>query len=481
MALSFMSKAFSQNFLGIQSSNWSGVNGVYFNPASLADGRYRQHVNASCFGFATSTNAAKFELPFSFLNLVTNNVPDQYKNPAGGIDWDAAWFKVDKSSVAKYINVNLEFRGPGFMTRLGKKNAVAISTRTRLNFSVNNVNQQLIDFAIGAIDTGLNSVRSINNNSFTMNSHAYQEISGSFARVVKNEGALYLKLGVTAKYLMGIASGNIQNREIDARLAATDDTLIFNRTDIEVNHSNIGYLDNFSQAGILSFLLPRFNQINGSGLGFDAGAIFEYRPELTDGLTSKNKYLFKGGLSLMDIGTINMKQDITRYSASNSSPVKLYADSAFSAAFAQGTDSGLAHIKRFAEQNLNYKQGASKYVVNLPMTLGVQLDWNIFKWFYLGANWNQSLVSIKSVSIRRPSSFSLIPRIETKLFELAIPVQVYDDYKQFGLGIFTRIGPVFLGSDNLLQSITGNSINGFDFYFGVSTGIPAKKARKKKD
>ena len=120
MALSFMSKAFSQNFLGIQSSNWSGVNGVYFNPASLADGRYRQHVNASCFGFATSTNAAKFELPFSFLNLVTNNVPDQYKNAAGGIDWDAAWFKVDKSSVAKYINVNLEFRGPGFMTRLGK-------------------------------------------------------------------------------------------------------------------------------------------------------------------------------------------------------------------------------------------------------------------------------------------------------------------------------------------------------------------------
>ena len=130
---------------------------------------------------------------------------------------------------------------------------------------------------------------------------------------------------------------------------------------------------------------------------------------------------------------------------------------------------------------MNYKQGASKYVVNLPMTLGVQLDWNIFKWFYVGANWNQSLVSIKSVSIRRPSSFSLIPRIETKLFELAIPVQVYDDYKQFGLGIFTRIGPVFLGSDNLLQSITGNSINGFDFYFGVSTGIPAKKARKKKD
>jgi hypothetical protein len=90
------------------------------------------------------------------------------------------------------------------------------------------------------------------------------------------------------------------------------------------------------------------------------------------------------------------------------------------------------------------------------------------------------LVSKKAVAFRRPSSVSLIPRFETRGLEFAMPVLVYDDYQQFGLGFFTRIGPVYLGSDNLIKSLSGNSINGIDFYFGVSTGISAKRSKKKK-
>lgn len=114
------------------------------------------------------------------------------------------------------------------------------------------------------------------------------------------------------------------------------------------------------------------------------------------------------------------------------------------------------------------------------MTLSIQLDYNVFKWLYIGANWNQSLISKKAIAFRRPSSLSLIPRLETRGLEIAMPVLVYDDYKQFGLGFFTRIGPVYLGSDNLINSLSGNSINGLDFYFGVSTGISAKRSKKKK-
>ncbi len=470
----------AQNFLGLQSSNWAGVNFMYSNPAGLADGRHRQHVNASCFGFSTSTNALRLETPFTFMQLVRNKVPSQYKNSSGQIAWNSSWFKQDNSNSKKYLHANLEWRGPSIMTRLGKKNAVGFSMRTKFNFSINNVDQKLIDFAISSIDSGSNAVRSINNNSFTINSHAYQEVAGSFARVLINKESAYLKVGLTGKYLMGIASANITNRGIDAELSASDDTLFINSSDVEIAHSNVDYLDKFSNNGIGSFLLPSFRNINGSGLGFDVGAIFEWRPRLTDPITSNNRYLFKAGMSLLDIGSISMKQDLTKYSASNLNRVTFAADSAFANAFAQSTDSGLSYLRSYAENNLNYKEGSSSYLINLPMTLSIQLDYNVFKWLYIGANWNQSLISKKAIAFRRPSSLSLIPRLETRGLEIAMPVLVYDDYKQFGLGFFTRIGPVYLGSDNLINSLSGNSINGLDFYFGVSTGISAKRSKKKK-
>lgn len=470
----------AQNFLGLQSSNWAGVNFMYSNPAGLADGKHRQHLNASCFGFSTSTNALSLETPFTFMQLARNKVPSQYKNASGGIAWSSSWFKQDNSTSKKYFNANLEWRGPSLMTRIGKKNAVGFSMRTKFNFSINNIDQKLIDFVVSSIDSGSNEVRSINNNSFTLNSHAYQEIAGSFARVLMNKESAYLKVGVTGKYLMGIASANITNRGINAEFSAGDDTIFINNSDVEVSHSNVDYLDKFSNNGIGSFLLPNFRNINGSGLGFDVGAIFEWRPRLTDPITSNNRYLFKAGMSLLDIGSISIKQNLTKYSASNLNRVVFSGDSAFASAFVQGTDSGLAYLKRYAQNNLNYKKGSSTYLVNLPMTLSVQLDYNVFKWFYVGANWNQSLVSKKAVAFRRPSSVSLIPRFETRGLEFAMPVLVYDDYQQFGLGFFTRIGPVYLGSDNLIKSLSGNSINGIDFYFGVSTGISAKRSKKKK-
>ena len=116
---------FAQNFLGLQSSNWAGVNYVYSNPAGLADGRHRQHANFSTVGFSTSTNAFKVETPFTFMQLITSSIPSQYKNSSGGLAWDPAWFKLNNSKKNRYLNANLEWRGPAFMTRIGKQNAIA--------------------------------------------------------------------------------------------------------------------------------------------------------------------------------------------------------------------------------------------------------------------------------------------------------------------------------------------------------------------
>jgi hypothetical protein len=50
-----------------------------------------------------------------------------------------------------------------------------------------------------------------------------------------------------------------------------------------------------------------------------------------------------------------------------------------------------------------------------------------------------------------------------------------NDYRTGRIGLYLRVGPVFVGSDNLIGQIKSNNIYGADFYFGISTGITKSK------
>jgi len=111
----------------------------------------------------------------------------------------------------------------------------------------------------------------------------------------------------------------------------------------------------------------------------------------------------------------------------------------------------------------------------MPTTLNFQFDYNVFKNLYVGVNWSQDLRGKLISGIRKPSYFMLIPRFESKLIEVSMPIGLMNDYRTPRIGAFVRIGPVFVGSDNLIGQIRSNSYYGADFYFGISTGIPSKK------
>jgi hypothetical protein len=76
--------------------------------------------------------------------------------------------------------------------------------------------------------------------------------------------------------------------------------------------------------------------------------------------------------------------------------------------------------------------------------------------------------------MRSTSMLSIIPRIESKGFEFSMPITLSENYKNFYVGAYTRIGPVFFGSDNLggLLNVSSNSeFRGADIYGGISIGI----------
>jgi hypothetical protein len=63
------------------------------------------------------------------------------------------------------------------------------------------------------------------------------------------------------------------------------------------------------------------------------------------------------------------------------------------------------------------------------------------------------------------------------LFELALPIGLMNDYRNGRIGVYCRVGPVFVGSDNLIGQLKGKNIYGSDLYIGISAGITGKKKK----
>lgn len=473
----YLAVANAQQLTGLQFSNFNGVHAIYTNPAGIADARFRKHSNIATTAVMFANDYARMELPFTFKQWVLGSVPEAYKNQNGNIDWQGSWVKENLNGKPKNLFVGVENRGPAFMNRLGKNGAFAVASRTRAAFQLSQVSEPLIQFGKSVLDNQ-NNISQIPDSRFTMNFNAYQEVSFTLAHVLFNKKIHYAKVGGTAKYLMGLGSGYVINNGFEMNKLGKDSFLV-KHSDIAVGYTQ-GALRNRFSRGIYQWSFPTVTDILGDGIGWDAGIIYEYRPNRTDFLTSKNRYLWKLSMSLMDMGSITYGKNARTFRILNQSPVLVHMDSGFGAAFAQNIDSGIQYAKSFAQKNMNYEAGSGKITVSVPSTFNVQFDWNLIKWLYVGVNWSQAVVSRRDIAFRRPSSLIVIPRLENKWIECAMPLCLYNDYKNIGMGWFTRIGPIFFGTDNLLKSIKSNSYSGLDFYLGLNTGLGSKKAKKKR-
>ena len=117
---------------------------------------------------------------------------------------------------------------------------------------------------------------------------------------------------------------------------------------------------------------------------------------------------------------------------------------------------------------------SSGFSTTLPSAFNLQADIRFTKYFYTSLYWNQSLKGNNTTGMRSTSMLSIIPRIESKGFEFSMPITLSENYKNFYVGAYTRIGPVFFGSDNLggLLNVSSNSeFRGADIYGGISIGI----------
>jgi hypothetical protein len=451
--------ASAQEFAGIRTSNYAGVSSVFVNPANIADSRYRWSFSLLNVGTFVGNDKASFSLKDIGRTLDLDSLKNQiFSDKAGSSNGFAS----------------IAVQGPSVYFNLDRKSALALTTRARVMTNIVEIDgklaKQLID---GDDDSGLPyTIASANN--MIANANGWTEFGLSYAREIFSKGAHYLKGGLTLKYLAGAANASIQidrlNATLDADLLRQDAYLTNSSGRIGLNFGGINFED-VEATDLLAF--------KSTGFGADLGLVYEYRPAGSADLQRRdlNKYKFRIGAALLDVGSINYERDVARsggYSIRINPSQRFFLNTLSEASVDDFKDTLNRYPQFFTPDAAN---NATRYRVAMPSTLQLNADYHLNKGFYINLASQLSLIknTTKTESSQYFNSLVLTPRLESKGFGLYVPL-MYNSLTEFTAGASFRWGSFFFGSGSVLSAAFGNS-KAADFFFGFHIGSRQKESK----
>jgi outer membrane protein OmpA-like peptidoglycan-associated protein len=444
-ALASFCSANAQSYLGYVPDNYAGVQGVLFNPSSIVDSRFKTDINL-----------------FSISSSVTNDaygvkIFDVFKD---GYDFD---LEAKKSfSNANNAAFNTDVMGPSVMFNIAPKHSLAIFTRARAFVNVVGVNGQVINDVTKDSKT---SFPEATVGSFNGVGNSWGELGLSYAAVLFQSGEHFLKGGITAKYLQGVANYHIQGNDVK----------------LEFNQNILPQLSTYETQGSAIYGSSQDFATNSDididsksrGFGIDLGLTYEWRPEYNadradiNDLKEVNKYKLRFGVSVTDLGHMKYNKGIRRNYDLN-------------ATITQDDYDNADNFDEFLENNYNFTVLNGAVRSNLPTAIHADVDWNIHRRFYLNANGDLGIVSKTKLNQNSIANrVSLTPRYESKWFSAYIPISYMDYSKQAQVGVGLRTGVFFIGSSSIVSNAISKSSKAADIHLGVKIPIYQKKAEDK--
>ncbi len=328
-----------------------------------------------------------------------------------------------------------------------------------INF--NNLDPDAANLILGSDDV----VSSNNKFSFqdmSQQAVAWAEYGLTYSQVFLDNDKHFVKAGITGKLLQGMGAMYLYEKNLSYDVL-NKDTLLSVEGDIRFGASS-----NFDE-------LASFEFVAKPSIGVDFGFVYEYRPnhqdyrEVEEENTSKwkkdaNKYLFKVSFAVLDMGSMVFNKEM------GSNDFKLSVDTFVLDDYTSGSIQDLS-------DSINSKNLVSStdptFKFKLPTTINLNIDFKVMENFYLNLSgiWalNQGFDYIPKAHYL--NSVSLSPRYEGKWLGASMPMRI-NQFKQFNVGLGVRLGPLWIGSNNLL-ALTGlqNDIMSADLYFAIKIPI----------
>lgn len=476
------SQAMAQNWLGNTFSNYSGSNGVYLNPSSIAESKYAYHLNLWGHGANIYNNYLNYEAPFGIRDWVQSDNAT-YKNANGNIAFNQAWLSEIDHNGTKQLSLTRDIRFPGFMFPVGPNANMSINLRQRSGIQAFGVSSPFARVLRHGIDTnntkvfgganGLNTNQLYSTGNFSSNVENYQELGITYAGNWSKTEKHTFNVGTTFKLVRGLGGGYFNSSGGQFSINSSDSITLVGG-DYDYGHTPYTNIRQPLEKDY-QLLYPSA----GTGLGFDFGLTYMYNPNKSKYLKQigcneneeRDNYLIKIAAAVNDIGFINYKdaKNFSKSMTTNGLRINHGLVGSFNNTAVDGFDTFNANTVN----KLGFTE-SSGFVSQLPTALNVSLDIRATKRFFLGVNWNQDLKKNSATGMRSTSYLALLPRFEFRGFELSTPIVWGQNYQELNLGLYTRFGPFFLGSENingLLNKVSTSSYNGADIYAGVAMGI----------
>lgn len=460
----------AQKYLGVATSNWSGITGMYLNPAYLADNKAKICIDIFSVNVGIDNNLGKVNTNpgiSRFLSGSNNDINDVF-----------AFSGKDKFSLlAPYADV----KGPGIMYSINHKHTVAFSTRFRGFNQFNNFDQTIYRSITDSSYTANGDIRLVAQN-FNWTAHLWAEYSLSYGGVLYDRGHHTLKAGITLRMLNGIGFFGLKGNNLDANYLRGADSFYANNTDLQYS-SNIFKASNALKTEVSpqSFFDQYFGNGGSKGLGGDAGLVYEYTKDPTayeyemDGDTKQkdhtaNRYTFRFAASITDFGSILYKKD--KNSAINISG-NGYITGRELTDNVQNVDDfrALASRKGFSIDTT----GADSRLY-MPTTLVLSGDYHAYKHFYVNATFIANVANRMEYGNSYYNQVTITPRYDRKRYSLALPITYNSLAGNARVGFGARYSGFFIGSDDVLGVVSSNQY-GLNVYVGGHVPINFRKAK----
>lgn len=451
LLISFITNA--QTYPGYRTGNYTGVNGVFFNPASIADNRYKWDVNV----FAVNGFVGNDQAGLRFSDITRSFNADSLKSRLLRGN--------SKVNSLSYVDI----LGPSFMISLSPKTSIALTSRSRVFANARDVDGNLAGTLLDKGQTTANLPFNINSNSL-VHAMGWTEIGGSVGQVFTNKGSHhFFKGGITLKYIAGTADSYIAMDNFAGTVAGPGNTYLTNTTGTLALNTTAADLTNYSFSDFFKF--------NGHGFGGDVGFVYEYRPSADYSMYTNdrwaNKYKLRIAASLLDVGKVKFDRSSNSAAFYN---VNIPAGQNFY--LAQFAGKSVQDYKTILDGSPYFTGTNQKtsYDVHLPTTIQADIDYLVAGGFGLNFAGQFSTNKKGGFNLYQYNSYSFTPRWENSLFSVELPLN-YNDMTKFNAGVAFRVGPFFIGSGSVLSALVHDSKQA-DLHVGVHFGMQYKKKIK---
>jgi hypothetical protein len=427
--------SFSQENSGIVHSNYAPTNSVLINPSSIGDSKVYWEINligASAF----IDNNYVYSPNFSVLSAVRNLDKIEEYEPIDN-------FKPGNKSA----HVDVALHGPSFYLNIGK-HAIGLTTQLRTVVDGRNIDANLSKFMYEGFKYFPQRGIEYTTSNTKINTMTWGELGINYAYNFKQKSNNMYIGGISIKRLYGFSHLGINIK--DATYTVPDTA--------NIQFSNIDAKYGFSS--------PSFNA--GRGWGIDLGFTYKktldevdaYIPYSKKSGCKKSDYLYKLGISLLDLGYISFSGDSYYGEVEESGTWEDYGNSNLD-------DNYNLYDTKIIESFNSNTNVKNSYTAFLPTALSIQYDYNFQNGFYINGTVVQNLSFFNQLGVNRQNLLAVTPRFELPRFEVALPLSLRR-YTSPSFGLAFRFwNNLIIGSDRLGSLLFKGDTYGTDIYFNI--------------